>query len=105
MLRPRRLAFFVPVVAVLAWPIVFRGQTGAPAGEWRAYGAWEGSTRYSALDQITRDNVQNLRVAWTWRFDNYGTATETLNTETTPLMVNGVLYFTAGPRRTVVAAN
>jgi quinoprotein glucose dehydrogenase len=95
------------------WPLVGQGQnqnvpragTAAQVGEWRAYGAVEGSTRYSPLDQITRENVKTLQVAWTWRFDNYGTATETLNTETTPLMINGVLYFTAGPRRTVVAAN
>jgi quinoprotein glucose dehydrogenase len=73
--------------------------------EWRAYGAVEGSTRYSPLEQITRENVRNLGVAWTWRFDNYGSATETITTETTPIMVNGVLYFTAGPRRTVVAAH
>ena len=46
-----------------------------------------------------RENVKNLQVAWTWRFDNYGTPAETVTTETTPLMVNGVLYFTAGQRR------
>jgi quinoprotein glucose dehydrogenase len=49
--------------------------------------------------------VKNLQVAWTWKFDNFGTPAETVTTETTPLMVNGVLYFTAGQRRTVVAAN
>ena len=114
MLRPgRRLAFVGLVAAAAAWPLTFQGQgqnaPAAPAGpqtvEWRAYGSVEGSTRYSPLDQVTRDNVKNLRVAWTWRFDNYGTTTETITTETTPIMVNGVLYFTAGPRRTVVAAN
>ena len=45
-------------------------------GEWRSYGGEEGSTRYSPLDQITRDNVKNLKVAWTWKFDNFGTAPE-----------------------------
>jgi quinoprotein glucose dehydrogenase len=116
MLRHRRLAFSALVIAVVAWPLTFSGQSApvatTPAGgapgqmvEWRAYGAVEGSTRYSPLDQINRDNVKNLKVAWTWRFDNFGTATETLNTETTPIMGNGVLYFTAGPRRSVVAAN
>ena len=49
--------------------------------------------------------MKNLQVAWTWKFDNYGgAASETVSTETTPLMVDGVLYFTAGARRTVVAA-
>jgi quinoprotein glucose dehydrogenase len=89
----------------VAWPFTGRGQTGAKNGEWRAYGAEEASTRYSPLDQITRDNVRNLEVAWTWKFDNFGTAAQTITTETTPIMVNGVLYFTAGQRRTVVAAD
>jgi quinoprotein glucose dehydrogenase len=93
------------VAAVLSWSLTGIGQTGAKNGEWRAYRGDEASTAYSPADVITRDNVKNLQVAWTWKFDNYGgAASETLNTETTPLMVNGVLYFTAGARRTVVAA-
>jgi quinoprotein glucose dehydrogenase len=93
------------LIALALWPFPGRGQNGARSGEWRAYGADVGSTRYSSLDQITRDNVKNLQVAWTWKFDNFGSAAETATTEATPLMVNGVLYFTAGQRRTVVAAN
>jgi quinoprotein glucose dehydrogenase len=92
-------------MAAVSWPFPGRGQTGAKNGEWRAYSAEEASTRYSPLDQITRDNVKNLEVAWTWKFDNYGSAAQTATTETTPLMVGGKLYFTAGQRRTVVAAD
>jgi quinoprotein glucose dehydrogenase len=92
-------------VFVALWSLPGRGQKGSPGGEWRAYSADEGSTRYSPLDQVTRDNVGNLQVAWTWKFDNFGTPAQTVTTETTPLMVNGVLYFTAGQRRTVVAAD
>ena len=105
MARPRRLVFLALLAAALVWPFVGSGQNGNRNNEWRSYGAVEGSTRYSALDQITRENVKSLQVAWTWRFDNYGSTTETLTTETTPIMVNGILYFTAGPRRTVVAAH
>jgi quinoprotein glucose dehydrogenase len=101
----RRYAFVGCVLAIGLWPLVGSGQNGSSTGQWRAYSADEGSTRYSSLDQITRDNVKNLQVAWTWKFDNFGTPAETVTTETTPLMVNGVLYFTAGQRRTVVAAN
>jgi quinoprotein glucose dehydrogenase len=64
-----------------------------------------GSTRYLPLDQITRDTVNSLQVAWTWKFHNFGTPSETATTQATPIMVNGVLYFTAGQRRTVVAAD
>jgi quinoprotein glucose dehydrogenase len=101
----RHLMFLALLVAAVSWPYTGRGQTGAKNGEWRAYSAEEGSTRYSPIDQITRDNVKNLEVAWTWKFDNYGSAAQTATTETTPLMVGGKLYFTAGQRRTVIAAD
>ena len=105
MFLSRSRVFLTVVTLALVIPLVGDAQKGAVNGEWRAYGADEASTRYSALDQITRDTVKNLQVAWTWKFDNFGTVQETSTSETTPIMVNGVLYFTAGPRRTVVAAN
>jgi quinoprotein glucose dehydrogenase len=101
----RRLIFLALVIAAVSWPYAGRGQTGAKNGEWRAYAADEASTKYSPLDQITRDNVKNLEVAWTYKFDNFGSAAQTATTETTPLMVGGKLYFTAGQRRTVVAVD
>jgi hypothetical protein len=72
---------------IALWPLVGSGQNGMSNGQWRAYSADEGSTRYSSLDQISKDNVKNLQVAWTWKFDNFGTPAETVTTETTPLMV------------------
>src|SRR5687767_15483233 len=109
--RPLLAILLALVVAAVVWPLPGRGQNApatAPASgpnvDWRSYGAVEGSTRYSPIDQINKDTVKNLQVAWSWKFDNYGTPAETVTTETTPLMVNGVLYFTAGARRTVVAA-
>jgi quinoprotein glucose dehydrogenase len=76
-------------------------QKGAKDGQWHAYSGETGSTGYSPLDLINRDNVKNLQVAWTWKFDNFGAT----NTEVTPLMVNGILYFPLSPRRTIVAAD
>ena len=105
MMQSRRYAFGGLLLVIALWPLVGSGQNGMSSGQWRAYSADEGSTRYSSLDQVTKENVKNLQVAWTWKFDNFGTPAETVTTETTPLMVNGVLYFTAGQRRTVVAAN
>lgn len=34
---------------------------------WEAYGNTNGGSRFAALDQITRDNVKELQVAWTYR--------------------------------------
>jgi quinoprotein glucose dehydrogenase len=77
---------------------------GGQDGEWRHYHRDLRGTRYSPLAQITRDNVRDLRVAWTWKSDNFGSPPEFKN-ETTPLYVDGRLYFTAGYRRAVVAAD
>ena len=83
-------------------PLCATGQQGATNGEWRFYGGDAGSTRYAPLDQINGDNVQSLEIAWRWTAANYGPAPE-FNYRTTPLMVGGILYATAGYRRTVAA--
>jgi len=88
------------VVLVATAPVT--GQQGATNGEWRFFSGDSGATRYSPLDQITRDNVKNLKIAWTWKSDNFGSPPEIRN-QATPIMVNGVLYFPAGSRRAIVA--
>ncbi len=83
-------------------PAAGSAQRGAEEGEWRYYGGDAGSTRYAPLGQIDRDNVASLEIAWRWQAANFGPAPE-YNYRTTPLMVDGVLYATAGYRRTVAA--
>jgi len=78
------------------------GQSGAKNGEWRTYGADLGNTHYSPLDQINGGNFNGLQVAWRFKTENLGPRPET-NLQSTPLMVNGVVYSTAGSRRDVVA--
>ncbi len=102
MARSFRFAILGFLVALVIWGAFPQlAQQGAKSGEWRSYAGEAGSTRYSPIDQINRDNFKNLQVAWSWKFDNFGGGTS----ETTPIMVDGVLYFTVGPRRNVVAAN
>ena len=78
------------------------GQTKPKSGEWPTYGADLASTRYSPLDQITKDNFNKLEVAWRFKTDALGPRPE-FNFQGTPLMVDGVVYSTAGTRRAVVA--
>src|SRR5438132_1132249 len=59
-------------------------------------------SRAAPPDQINRENVKDLRVAWRWKGQNFGPAPE-FNLEATPLMIGGVLYTTIGTRRDVVA--
>jgi quinoprotein glucose dehydrogenase len=77
-------------------------QTGAKNGEWNTYGGDLGNTRYSALDQINAANFYKLQVGWRFSTANLGPSLET-NLESTPLMVKGVFYSTAGTRRSVIA--
>jgi quinoprotein glucose dehydrogenase len=71
-------------------------------GEWRTYGADLWSTRYKPFDQINKDNFNSLEVAWRFKTDNLGPRPE-FNFQSTPLMVGGWIYTTAGTRRAVVA--
>jgi quinoprotein glucose dehydrogenase len=70
--------------------------------EWPRYGGNLAGHRYSPLDQINRDNVADLRIAWRFYAGNYGPRPEQKN-ESTPLMIDGVLYTTVGATRNVVA--
>jgi len=48
-----------------------------------------GSASYSSLDQINRDNVARLRIAWRWKSDNFGPVPE-YYFRPTPLMAEGL---------------
>jgi glucose dehydrogenase len=78
------------------------GQPSTKNGDWPAYTADIKGSRYSPLDQINAGNFKKLEVAWRFKTDNLGTRPE-FKLEGTPLMVKGVIYATAGTRRSVVA--
>lgn len=70
---------------------------GAGKGEWRYYGGDQGGRKYSPLDQINKDNVRQLKVAWAWdspdiKMLEANPRTRIYSHEGTPLMIGGVLY-------------
>ena len=69
----------------------------APFATWPRSQGDNGSRRYSTLAQISRANVRDLAVAWTFRAGD-GAA----NVQCTPIVVAGVLY-TATPGKALVA--
>lgn len=91
----RKLMNLAVIGATLAWAGPVFGQTGAVDGEWRFYAGDGGHTQYTALDQIDRDNVNDLEVAWRWQAEN-SAETPFYNFESTPIMIGGVLYTTTG---------
>ena len=94
------VAVLVGLVAAAVVPAA--GQTDN--GEWRSYGGDIANTRYAPLDQITAGNFDELEVAWRLKTENFGPAPE-YNFQSTPLMVDGVVYTTAGLRRAAIAAD
>jgi quinoprotein glucose dehydrogenase len=71
-------------------------------GEWPTYAADVRGSRYRPLDQINASNFSSLEIAWRFKTDNLGNRPE-YKLEGTPLMVNGIVYTTAGSRRAVIA--
>ena len=95
---------FLSVVwfGLLCMTLRVSGQSGAKDGEWPTYGADLASTRYRPFDQIDASNFSKLELAWSFKTGSLGTRPE-YKLEGTPLMISGVLYTTAGTRRSVVA--
>ncbi len=74
---------------------VAQGVWGASA-DWPVVGGNSGNSHYSKLAQINRANVSKLKVAWSYDTGESG------GLETTPIVVDGVLYaFT--PKQEVIA--
>src|SRR5438477_3728543 len=97
-----RQALLTISCVILAATAPVLGQTGAKNGEWPTYGGDLGHTRYAPLDQITAANFDKLEIAWRFKTDSLGPRPE-YQFESTPLMVKGIVYSTAGTRRAVVA--
>lgn len=68
----------------------------ANGADWLSYSGGYRSERFSALDQINRRNVQNVKVIWAYQMqptDLSGTGLQ----ETTPIVADGIMYLTESP--------
>jgi quinoprotein glucose dehydrogenase len=77
-------------------------RTPATGSDWPTYGGNLASHRYSPADQITAANFNTLEIKWRLKTDFLGPRQDTLYSAT-PLLVDRVLYTTAGMRRAAVA--
>src|SRR5215831_17555194 len=64
-------------------------------GNWLMYSGNYGSHRYSRLDQITPENINRLHMKWVYQMNT------THHVETTPLVVDGIMYATRPPNDVV----
>src|SRR5215510_6485303 len=95
-------AFAVSAVASVSRGVSGQQPAQSAGSDWRSYAGDLRNQHYSPLAQISGSNFNALEVAWRFKTDNLGPRPE-FKLEGTPLMVNGVLYATAGTRRAVVA--
>lgn len=98
--QTRRAAFLTAVLTIhLAG--------GTHGQEWRYYGGDAGGTRHSALTQISRENVSRLKRVWTYHTGEVDRSTNTTDRhnvapfESTPVVVDGVLYFSTPSNRVI----
>jgi quinoprotein glucose dehydrogenase len=97
-----RGTIWIIALGILGTVTPSKGQWRPKDTEWPTYTGDLAGTKYRPLDQINASNFSKLEVAWRFKTDNLGTRPE-YKLEGTPLMVNGVIYATAGTRRAVVA--
>ncbi|MBL6805244.1 MAG: PQQ-binding-like beta-propeller repeat protein [Pseudomonadales bacterium] len=83
------------------------GEAAPPAGAassttWTHLNGDERANRYAPLDQIDASNAADLEIAWSVDTGIFGPRPETYSV-TSPLMVDGKLFATAGATRNVIA--
>jgi len=85
--------------------VTFLAATGSAADNvWSFYGGDPGGTRYSALRQITRENIGKLRAVWTYHTGALEPVTalnEKAAFEATPILVDGMLYLSTPFNRVI----
>ena len=91
-------ALFVPLLDCGPDPL----DTEGPVAGWPEYGGDKGGLRYSPLTQITRENVNDLEVAWVHHSGDTsdgsdGTTRTSFNA--TPILADETLYFCTGFNR------
>ncbi|HKB95308.1 MAG TPA: hypothetical protein VKB94_00585, partial [Rhizomicrobium sp.] len=90
-------------VALLGHAPAWAQGVAQPAREtdWTHYANDLSSTRYSSLDQINAANFNQLELAWRFSTNALGPRLDA-DYQSTPLVVKGRIYTTAGFRRDVV---
>lgn len=91
--------------AATAGLILAVATAGAQTVDWPYYGGDQGGMKYSALTQVTKQNVSSLKLAWEWKtgekdLKEYGVKPGVF--EVTPLVVEGTMYLVT-PYNKVVA--
>src|SRR5690242_174909 len=94
------------ILSKLAMLILLLASGTGLAQEWRSYGGDPGGARFSPLRQIDGQNVGALKRAWTYHTGEVDRQNEpdrhqVAPFETTPIVVDGVLFLTTPSNRVI----
>ncbi len=103
-IRRKLMASIMLALGTLATPpaVVSQSGTSVSQGDWPVYHGSDFAQRYSPLDQINADNVDELEIAWRFSTANFGPPTD-FNNPSTPLEIDGILYANIASTRNVVS--
>ncbi|MDX1619335.1 MAG: PQQ-binding-like beta-propeller repeat protein, partial [Balneolaceae bacterium] len=92
-----KTSFFLPVLALC----ILAGCRSEPVDRrsWSVYKGDAESTSYSALQQVNRQNVGRLEVAWMFRPNDAPDNARFARSECNPIVVDGVMYATSDRHR------
>jgi len=72
---------------------------GKKANTWSVYKADPKSTSSSPLDQINKQNVKELKLAWTFHPNDARKNSRPMNSECNPIVIDGMMYATSARHR------
>ena len=93
----RTLGTLGAILALSLGAVAASAQNGAEDGDWHYYHGDRGSTQYSPLDQIDRDNIGELQVVWKWESPDNALIAEnralrSFGYKSTPIKIGDALY-------------
>ena len=100
----RRTILFLSFLVFCGLLSAAGAQQGKTSGDWPAYGRDAGGSRYSPLTEINRDNIHQLKTAWTYRTgaeEVKAASAKNAAFESTPILVDGALYLTTPYSRVI----
>src|SRR5262245_25130036 len=93
------LAIVLALAAVGTWLAQPTRAQGGASGDWPSHNIDIRNSRYSPLDQINTSNAGRLKEQWSIQASG-----SDIITQTTPLVVGGVMYYNAGSKMFAVDA-
>jgi len=92
-----RIVFPLAIVSVIASCSLRPVHTNTDDYDWATYGGGPASEKYAAIDQINKDTIKNLQVAWVWdSVDNTAVKADgkhvPLGNKSTPIKIGNFLY-------------